>query len=202
MIKNLFLTVALLAAWVPAARAGVFNIPQFVEYKDWAMGVEPEFTLATSSPNSGTGFALNAKYTYGITPLSNLQIGIGPGSGKKGFRFGATYTFDLIPDLSGQLGAGVAFQAYYFSLRNSPAKVDTTVYPYLHKMFTSASGLRVDPFLALPFGVSLGSPVKPIWQLALGTSVKTSDHLSWIGELGLDLNNSDTYLSFGVSYRD
>ncbi len=202
MIKTLFLVLGGLTCFFSSANAGVFNIPQFVEYKSWALGFEPEATLSTTSAASGTGVALNAKFTYGINPLSNLQIGFGPGSGNKGFRIGGAYSFDFIPDLAGQLGAGIAAQAYYFNLRNASGKIDTTAYPYIHKMFTSASGIKFDPFIAMPFGLSFASEIHSIWQLAMGSYVKTSEHVGVVGELGLNLGNTDTYLSFGVTYKD
>jgi len=185
------------------ASASVFTIPQFVEYKSWAVGLEPEATLSSATPAAGDGVAFNAKFTYGITPLSNLQIGIGPGSGNKTFRFGGTYSFDFIPDLSGQIGAGLAAQAYYFNLRNSSGKTEILAYPYIHKRFTTSGGLDFDPFLAVPYGMSfINGTYQSVWQLALGSYFRSSEHIGINGELGLSLKNTDTYLAFGVTYRD
>ncbi|MBC7397773.1 MAG: hypothetical protein H7333_10055, partial [Bdellovibrionales bacterium] len=73
-----------------SAQAGVFNIPEFVEYKSWAIGLEPEITLSAGPETQSSGIGINVKFTYGITPLSNLQLGLGEGSGSKGFRAGGT----------------------------------------------------------------------------------------------------------------
>lgn len=183
--------------------ASVFTIPQFVEYKSWAVGLEPEATLSTSSLGSGQGVAFNAKFTYGISPLSNLQIGVGPGSGNKTFRFGGTYSFDFIPDLSGQIGAGLAAQAYYFNLRDRSGKTEIQAYPYVHKRFSTSSGLEFDPFLAMPYGMEfVDGKHQAVWQLAVGSYFQSSEHIGLNTELGLSLKNADTYLAFGISYRD
>jgi hypothetical protein len=203
MIKNLFFAALFLAPLAPrAAHATVFTIPQFVEHKSWAIGFEPEATLSTASP-TGTGVAFNTKFTYGLTPISNLQIGIGPGSGEKDFRIGGTYSVDWIPDLPGQVGAGLAAQAYYFNLRNSTARTDFQVYPYLHKNFATSKGFDIDPFVALPVGMSF-TQGQYFWtaQLAVGSFFRTSEHVGLNGELGFNLQNTDTYLAFGVTYRD
>jgi hypothetical protein len=203
-MKNLSSVLALVLFLLASnASASVFTIPQFVEYKSWAVGLEPEATLSSSSLAPGEGVAFNAKFTYGITPLSNLQIGVGPGSGNKTFRFGGTYSFDFIPDLSGQIGAGLAAQAYYFNLRDSSGKTEIQAYPYIHKRFTSSSGLDFDPFIAMPFGMAfVDGNYQTVWQLAFGSYFRSSEHIGINSELGLNLKNTDTYLSFGVTYRD
>ena len=185
-----------------SARAGVFNIPEFVEYKSWEVGMEPEVTLSTYGNTSTTGISDTAKFTYGITPLSNLQVGMGFGSGSEGFRLGGTYTFDFIPDLEGQLGAGLALQAYYYKLKGAYGQTETTLYPYLHKMFKN-NGFQYDPFVAMPIGLAFyNSNYRSIWQLAFGTNFKTSEHFILTGEIGINLKDTDTYISGGITYRD
>jgi len=201
-MNRILIVLAGVAFAAAGARASVFTLPQFVEHKSWAIGFEPEATLETSNAGGGAGVAMNTKFTYGITPLSNLQIGIGPGSGEKSFRFGGAWTFDFIPDLQGQIGAGLAAQAYYFNLRSGAGKLEVQAFPYLHKMF-SGNGVSFDPYIGMPYGVSFVSgSAYGIWQLALGNYFRTSDHLGYNSELGLNLKNSDTYLAFGVTYRD
>lgn len=185
------------------AQAGVFNIPNFVEYQSWAVGMEPEVTLSTYGNTGSTGVSDTLKFTYGITPLSNLQIGIGFGSGSRGFRLGGTYTFDFIPDLDGQIGAGLAVQGYYYKLKGSYGQTETTLYPYLHKGFKSEGGLNYDPFVAMPFGMAFyNSTYRSIWQLVVGSNFKTSDHFNLTGEIGINLKDTDSYISTGITYRD
>ncbi|NDF15544.1 hypothetical protein EB061_09510 [bacterium] len=202
MAVSLDLTSLIFLLAGPSAQATVFTIPQFVEHKSWAIGFEPEATLSTASP-SGTGVAFNTKFTYGLSPISNLQVGIGPGSGEKNFRLGGTYSIDWIPDLPGQIGAGGAIQAYYYNLRSSTAKTEFLAYPYLHKNFATSKGFDLDPFLALPFGMSF-TQGQYFWtaQLAMGSYLRTSEHIGLNGELGLNLQKTDSYLAFGVTYRD
>ncbi len=186
------------------SKAGVFNIPEFVDYKNWAVGLEPVFTLSTpkvvNTESSGVGF--NLKYTYGITPLSNLQVGIGDGSGSKGFRLGGTYTWDIIPNLEHQIGAGIALQAYYYKLKYSNGETETTFYPYAHNMYHT-EGLDYDPYIAVPVGESFNNGTyRTILQLVLGTFFKTSQYFGLNAEIGLNLKDTDTYISLGGTYRN
>ena len=187
----------------PVAKAGVFNIPEFVEYKSWAVGIEPEVTLNTFGNTQSSGVSFTAKFTYGITPLSNLQVGLGTGTESEGFRLGGTYTFDLIPDLEGQVGAGLAIQAYYFKIKDGFGETITSVYPYVHKMFTSTTGFRYDPYVALPYGLAFyDGSYRSTWQLVIGNYFKTSAHFGFNIELGMSLKDTDTYFSTGVTYHD
>lgn len=198
----LLATICAITSLVGSAHAGVFNIPQFVDYQSWAVGIEPEMTLS-SFGDRGSGIGLNAKFTYGITPLSNLQVGVGTGSGPRGFRLGGTYTFDFIPDIEGQLGAGLALQAYFYKLKGSVSQTETTIYPYIHKMIHSASGFNYDPYVALPYGLAfVGGTYRSVLQAVFGTYFKTSEHFGFNGEIGINLKDTDTYLAFGINYRD
>jgi hypothetical protein len=203
MKKLILICLTILVLFRTESRASVFTIPQFVEYRSWAVGLEPEATFSTPTPAEGTGISLTAKFTYGITPISNLQIGLGPGSGNRTFDIGGTYSFDFIPDLKGQVGAGIAAQAYYFSIKDSSGKTEITAYPYVHKMFPGPKNLSYDPYLAMPVGFSfLAGTYQAVWQLSTGCYVKTSDHFGVNAEFGLSLQNTDTYLSLGATYRD
>ena len=187
---------------ISTVQAGVFNIPEFVEYHGWAVGIEPEATLSTWGNSAQSGIATTAKFTYGITPLSNLQIGMGTGSGTKGFRTGGTYTFDIIPNLDKQIGAGLALQAYYYKLKGSFGQTETTLYPYIHNTFHGET-FDYDPYIALPWGMAFyNSNYRSIMQLVFGSYVKASEHFGLNAELGLNLKDTDTYISFGITYRD
>ena len=186
------------------ARAGVFNIPQFVDYKNWAVGLEPVFTLTSpksvSTENSGAGF--NLKFTYGITPISNLQLGIGDGSGTKGFRLGGTYSWDIIPNLEHQIGAGIALEAYTYKLKSGLGETEITVYPYAHNLY-HAEALDYDPYIALPVGEAFyNGTYRTILQMVLGTFFKTSPYFGFNAELGMNLKDTDTYISLGGTYRN
>ena len=203
MKTSLLSCILFISALQPTARAGVFNIPEFVEYKSWAVGLEPEAILSAGPNTQTSGVGATLKFTYGITPLSNLQFGLGEGSGSKGFRFGGTYTFDFIPDLEGQFGAGLALQSYYYKVKNASGQTEITIYPYMHKMFTSETGYMYDPYLALPFGLAFyNGNYGSIWQLVFGNYLKVSSNFGLNLELGLNLKDTDTYLSGGVTYRD
>ena len=180
------------------AQAGVFNIPEFVEKSSWSVGLEPEATFS-----SGGSFSNTLKFTYGIASLSNLQVGLGTGSGNRGFRTGATYTFDFIPDLEGQIGAGLAFQMYYYKLQASVGQTEMTLYPYLHKQFSTGGISSWDPYIALPFGMALSAGAyHTISQLVFGSYFQTSKNFGVNGEVGMNMKGADTYISGGITYRD
>ena len=202
MIKAFFLSALLVLGAAPLAQAGVFNIPEFVDFKSWAVGIEPEITFKTSEGGGG-GFGSNAKFTYGLTPLSNLQVLIGTGSGSRGFRVGGTYSFDFIPDLPGQVGFGVAAQGMYLKLGDATARTEGLLYPYLHKSFALSNGLVLDPYLASPFGMAFhDGTYRTVVQAVVGTAVRTNEHVRVIFETGFNVKDYDSVLSFGMSYRD
>jgi hypothetical protein len=203
-ISTMKQTLILFCFLIPTfAHAGVFNIPEFVDYKSWAVGLEPEVAFDTYGHNQSSGVSLTAKFTYGITPLSNLQVGIGAGSNSEAFNTGGTYTFDFLPDLEGQIGAGLALQVYYYKLQNSVSQTIASVYPYVHKMFTTNTGLQFDPYAAIPFGTAFyDGTYRSTWQLVVGNYFKTAPHFGFNIELGVSLKDTDSYISGGITYRD
>ena len=199
-MNKITLSLALLATvfGTTSANAGVFNIPQFVEQKSWSVGLEPEATFS-----SGGSFSNTLKFTYGIGSLSNVQVGVGTGSGNRGFRTGATYTFDFIPDLEGQPGAGIAFQGYYYKVRTNYGQTELTVYPYVHNEFTTGANMSIDPYVALPFGLALNNGnYNTVTQLVVGGYFKTSKNFGFNSEIGMNMKGADSYLSGGITYRD
>lgn len=203
-MKNLNLSLILMgcglltASFSNKAEAGVFNIPQFVEQSSWSVGLEPEATFS-----GGGSFSNTLKFTYGIADLSNLQIGLGTGTGTRGFRGGATYTFDFIPDLDGQIGAGVAFQMYHYKMQASVGETQMLLYPYLHNQFGNTGNTGMDPYVALPFGMALrDGTYRTISQLVVGSYFQTSRNFGFNAELGINLKGTDTYLAGGITYRD
>ncbi len=199
-MKKITLSMAILAAVFTAqtSHAGVFNIPQFVELKSWSVGLEPEATFT-----SGGSFSNTLKFTYGIGSLSNVQVGIGTGSGNRGFRTGATYTFDFIPDLDGQIGAGIAFQTYFYKVRSNYGQTELTLYPYVHNEYEVAGNIALDPYIAIPFGLALNNGAyNTISQFVVGGYFKTTKNFGINTEIGMNLKGADSYLSGGITYRD
>ena len=179
------------------ARAGIFNLQQFVEYQNWAIGLEPEITLT-----NGGGVGANLKFTYGITPLSNLQVTLGDGSGARKFRTGVAYTFDFIPDIDGQFGAGLIFQAFLYRLKTDSSQTELSIAPYLHKSFKTEAGYVLDPYFALPMGMDfVNGTYKNTFQLAGGVFYKYTEHVGYNAELGINLKDTDSYIALGVTYK-
>ena len=198
-VRSLFFTAPLFmilgSILAASAQAGVMNLPNFQEVGAWSIGVEPEITLT-----SGAGLAGTAKFTYGLNELSNLQVGVGHGSGPRQFRLGGALSFDFLPDMESQPGAGVAVSAYYFRT-GSVGQIELNAIPYIHKQFDTGSG-KVDPFLAIPVGFAFkdNNRYVSISQAAVGASFHTSEQFRYTIELGLAINNTDSYISGGITF--
>jgi hypothetical protein len=177
------------------AYAGVFDLTHFVNPGSFAIGLEP---VATLSDGGGVGF--NFKYTQGINELTNAQFIIGTGTGIDRFRVGGNLDVDLFPDIDNQPGIGVAFQGLYYNLP-SDGRFDLTAIPYIHKAFTLQGGDEVDPFLAFPVGLAFQDGMYHFTDtLAFGSLFKKNEHLSYVLEMGISMNHSETYISGGFVY--
>ncbi len=176
------------------AQAGVFNIPDFVETGDFAVGLEPELTLT-----NGAGIGGNLKYTHGITTFSNATAILGTGTGPRKFRIGGNLTFDFFPDIEKQPGIGLAVQLLYQRLRDN-GQLEISLIPYIHKSFIKDAS-RVDPFVAVPFGWAFqNGQYKPISTLTIGGIFHLSESIRTIAEFGIAINNAETYASGGIAY--
>ena len=182
------------------ARAGVFDLPQFVQPGNFAIGVEPELVLT-----DGAGLAVNAKYTQGVSDLVNVQGLIGTGGGPRQFRVGANMKFDFFPDIEGQPGIGLAAQAIYYRLSdnagNNTGMFETTGIPYVHKTFVSDKN-EIDPFLAIPIGLQFADGnYKATSTLSFGSMFRTDNQsIRYTVEVGVAINNSESYVSGGITY--
>ena len=175
--------------------AGVFNMPRFVTPGVFAIGIEPELTFS-----NGAGMGFNAKYTHGMTDMSNLIAIIGTGSGARRLRAGAAWTFDFFPDIEGQPGIGLGVQSIYWRLKES-GRFDLTLLPYIHKTFVSGGTHEFEPFLSIPFGLGFTTDTyKPVMNVALGCMFKGSEHLRYSIEVAVAILNSDSYVSGGIVY--
>jgi hypothetical protein len=149
---------------------------------------------------NGAGIGANIKYTYGLSSLSNLQGIIGTGGGPRRFRLGAAMTFDFFPDLEGQPGIGIAAQMIYYRLPNS-SQLETTAIPYIHKAYDN-DGNVIDPFVAVPIGLGFSDgKYSVLATLAIGASLHQSESVKYIGEIGIAINRSESYISGGISFN-
>lgn len=177
------------------ARAGVFDIPHFLEPGSFGVGVEPELNM---TPSAGLGF--NAKFHQGVSPWMNVQGILGTGGGPKRFRIGANASFDVFPDVDKQPGMGIAAQALYVSLPDT-GSLETTAIPYIHKSFPNGGGTAIDPFFSLPIGFDFsGGQYQTIVTAVVGAMFKKNENLSFSGEFGIDIDHANTYVSGGVIF--
>lgn len=180
------------------AKAGLFNLPRFVEPGKNAVGVEPEVTLT-----SGGGFAGNLHYTQGLTDLNNLHLLLGMGTGVRRFRIGASFTFDFFPDVGDQPGMGIATQGVYYRYKGGFGQLETALIPYLHKSFHRGSGDQIEPYFAIPIGPAFRSG-EYTWttQVVMGAIYRRTDtDIQFVGEVGVNVNKTESYVSGGILYQ-
>lgn len=200
MTKYNFITVFILTSLYcvvlsnTSSLAGVFSTPHFVPAQFMAFGVEPELTLT-----SGAGFAINLKYTQGLSDLMDASVILGAGSGPRRFRVGGNASFDFFPDVEGQPGIGLALSALFIRLKDyNQVEVITT--PYIHKAFLN-KGKEFEPFFALPFGVGIGNNSSiALTSVVIGSFFKFSEKIRFVMEFGVAINNTESYLSGGFVY--
>jgi hypothetical protein len=198
VILPLFALVALLPL-SRSAQAGVFNIPHFVTPGEFAVGIEPELTLS-SDVGSGAGLGVNAKFTAGVSELSNLTGIIGTGGGPRKFRVGGNYTFDFFPDIAGQPGIGIALQGLYYRVPDR-GQLELTGIPYVHKTFVTGEKNEFEPFVAVPVGAAFSQgEYHAISSVVVGGIFKNTENFRYIMEFGIAVNRADTYLSGGIVY--
>ena len=181
----------------PLAEAGVFNMPHFVDNGKNAFGVEPEAVLT-----DGGGAAANLHYTQGVSDTNNAFGMVGMGTNVRGFRIGGGMTFDFVPDLDTQPGFGIGAQAIYYRYKDF-GRLEVSAVPYVHKTFGNGKGALIEPFLALPFGPAFRSGTYD-WQtqIVLGAMFhEQSSEVRFIGEVGVDLNRSESYISGGLLFQ-
>ncbi len=185
---------AALALVSNAAEAGVFNIYHFVKPGSSAAGVEPEVNFS-----NGAGVGFNLKYTYGLNELSNVQAIIGSGTGPRRFRIGGNMTFDFFPDVPGQPGIGLATQLIYYRLPDNGV-LEITGIPYIHKAY-KADDHNIEPFAAVPLGVGFSDGnYFVLAQFVIGTMYHATENLSYVAELGVNINHLESYVSGGAVY--
>jgi hypothetical protein len=182
----------------PQAEASLFNMARFVEPGKNAVGFEPEVTLT-----HGGGVAGNVRYTQGISYLNNLHLNVGMGSGHRRFRTGAAFTFDFFPDVGNQPGIGLGTQATYYRYKGGYGQLETALVPYIHKAFHSGNGQQIEPFLAVPVGPAFRSgEYQWTTQVVMGAIYRRNDtDLQFVGEVGVSVNKSESYISGGILYQ-
>lgn len=182
------------------ARAGVFDLPSFVESGKWSLGLEPEVII---SKPTGAGF--NLKPRMGINDLLNLEGVVGTGSGSRQFRVGLLTDFEFFPDVDNQPGVALVVQTIYYRLDHDLDMFTYGVTPMIYKSFrgsTEESG-GYTPFLAVPLGwnISHGKHLNFL-QVALGSMFQFpgNDHFHATAEVGFNVDKSFSYISGGVTY--
>lgn len=177
------------------AYGGSFDLVHFISPGDFAIGLEPELGLS-----NGASVGANLKYTQGLNELSNVSAILGTSSGRRKFQLGGNMTFDIFPDLESQPGIGIAASTIYYQLPDA-GQVELTAIPYIHKTFRVGGGGEVEPFLSVPFGLAFSEGrYSSVSNMSVGSLFKSGENLRFVMELGVAINNSESYFSGGIVY--
>ena len=80
------------------------------------------------------------------------------------------------------------------------AQLEITAVPYIHKTFISGNH-EIEPFVSVPFGLAFSEgEYDAITTVSIGSTFKSSEKVLTVLELGIAVNNSDTYISGGIVY--
>ncbi len=131
------------------------------------------------------------------------------GFGRTDYFFSGMFKWVPIPDVENQpalgFNAGLVFGKWY-----DATELTFRAEPLVSKKFTLES-TTLTPYASTPIGIRLrnsntqDTTTYITWQLALGTQVQVErwKNLQFIGEVGLDLSHSFSYISVaGVWYFD
>lgn len=185
---------------IPGAQAAVMMYPQFVNPGSNAIGIEPEVVFT-----NGGGIGATVKYQHGISELSNLYLDLGTGTGVRRFRLGAGMSFDFFPDVDRQPGIGIMLGTHYYRYNISDISFGQMTIegsPYIHKTFKDAEGREVEPYFSLPLAMQFRDSQYNIGvSSAFGAMFRErSGGTAYAIELGVNIQNSETYLSGGVVF--
>ena len=194
VLKRVLVGVAFLFTGMAHA-TGTFNTVHFIEPGKMSFGLEPEITMT-----DGAGVAGNFKYTQGINELMNGAAIIGVGSGPRRFRIGGDLSFDFFPDVDKQPGIGLLTRVLYYRFPVS-GELQMLGAPYIHKAFALENKNEVEPYVLIPIGAGFDNGTyRWIGNFVVGSMFKNMDQFRYSFELGINMNNSETYISGGITY--
>lgn len=195
--SNYFFAVLLAANFCASSQAlaAVGQSVKFVNPNSFSIGIEPELSVGNKA---GVGVA--ARYTQGLTDLTNAFGVIGTSNGDREFRFGGGMTFDFFPDSGNQPGLGISLGATYYRLRASGGQFETAATPYVHKSFR-VNGYEVDPYFSFPMALTFKDGVyKDRSSVVVGSLFEAAEKVRYLFEVGVAVNNSESFLSGGLIY--
>lgn len=193
----LAVTSALGATPLPLARAGVFDLPAFIEPGHVSLGLEPEVAL-----NHGVGLSGNLKPKLGINDLMNAELTLGTGVGERRFRAGGTLDLEWFPDVGRQPGVATPLSIQFINLKTG-SDIQFFATPLIYKTFPGQGPVSYTPYLGLPLGWAANDGIlRGFTQVALGTMIQTTsvDRLKFNVEVGFNIHKSYSYISGGLVF--
>jgi hypothetical protein len=168
---------------------------EIIAADQYQISIEPQLVL-----NRYDGTNAVMRFDTGLDEASSVR-GI-LGFGKVDFELGGMYKYVPFPDLDKQPAIG--FEAGAVLARvNGGTEFSLRFHPLISKRFATEVGDLI-PYASLPFGITsrTDQTVVPI-QLGGGAEFRPLNYKNWsfFGELGINLNQSFSYLSLAAAWR-
>jgi hypothetical protein len=163
----------------------------------YQVGIEPQLVLSRFEGLNAVG-----RVEMGINDSSSAQGLLGIGT--VDFQVGAFYKFIPFPDTANQPAIGGKV-GLIIARNGGETETSVRLHPMLSKRFETEIG-DLTAYGALPFGVTNrtggAGNTTPV-QIAAGAELRTLDwpRMSFFSELGLNVNDAFSYLSFAAAYR-
>lgn len=192
---NRFLASVAILFFTPQAWAfySVMDTGDLLDPGHYRVGAETQFIT-----NEDSGVNLVSRFDMGLNEDSNLRAELGFGT--TDLHLGAFYKWIPIPDYEQQpaigFSSGVVFAQY-----SGHTELSLRFHPIVSKGFEVEFG-KITPYASLPFGLrSYDDDTDVPVQLALGSDLYFSQLDLWHfkAEIGFDLSEAFTYISFGAT---
>jgi hypothetical protein len=204
MLRFISATAALITTMTLSAPA--FALYTFMDSGDmleagrYATGTELQ---AITSGDEGINFL--GKIDGGLNDEFNFRASVG--TGHTDFQIQGLLKWVPIPDTDSQpaigISTGLLWARYEFKRADTENEFTVRVIPFVSKRFETENRGVITPFAALPFGIrDYGSESDVPFNLVLGSKYAHPDvtGVTFIGELGLDIDESFDYVTIGAIF--
>lgn len=175
----------------------LMDTAELIEEGKYNANVETQFITEGES-----GMNLLGRFDSRLTEDTGYRIEAG--FGVVDFNFAGFFKWSPIPDLGKQpamsLSGGVSIARYRFG-NETANDLSLRVHPIISKKFNMEFG-DLTPYAGLPLGFrTVEGESDLVSQLTIGVQVKPNrfDYISFVGEIGFDIDNAFTFLSLGMN---
>jgi len=159
------------------------------------VGLETQFGLGGDYP-SGANFLGH----FDMPGSEDINFKFIAGGGSLPFEAGGFVKYVPFPDLESQPAIGMLGGVVFSRSSSGTSMLNLRLHPLVSKKFDTQIG-ELTPFLSLPIGITFASGATTYpFQIAPGTRWRPAGYknLSFMTELGINLNAAFSYISFGA----